>query len=245
MSFELMVAGVAVLAGATAAVAGAGIGSMLVPLLALRVDFKVAVALAAIPHLVGGALRLIPLRRAIDWRLLRTFGLACAATALLGALLSDIVGSRWVTRIFAVLLALAGVLGLTGVGGKWRPGKVEAWIGGALSGLMGGLAGEQGGIRAVALLCFGLPRDAFVATSTAVGVMIDLARVPVYVAIRGHALEPAMPLLLSATGGVVAGTALGIAVLRKIPEKAFGRVVSVVVIVIAILLLVRPPSGGS
>lgn len=73
---------------------------------------------------------------------------------------------------------------------------------------------------AVLALCFGLPRDAFVATSTAVGVMIDLARVPVYVALRGHALEPAMPLLLGATGGVV-------------------------VLVIAILLLVRPPSRGS
>ena len=242
MNFELIVAGVAVLAGATAAVSGAGIGSMLVPLLALRVDFKVAVALAAMPHLVGGAIRLIPLRRAIDWRLLRTFGLACAAAALVGALLSSVVGSLWVTRIFAVLLALAGVLGLTGIGDRWRLGKAGAWVGGAVSGLAGGLAGEQGGIRAVALLRFGLPRDAFVATSTAVGVMIDLARTPVYVALRGQTLEPAMPLLLSATGGVVAGTALGIAVLRKIPEKAFGRVVSFIVLVIAILLLARPPS---
>lgn len=46
---------------------------------------------------------------------------------------------------------------------------------------------------------------------------------------------------LGTTGGVVAGTALGIAVLRKIPEKAFGRSVSFIVLVIAILLLVRPP----
>ena len=67
MTELLILACVAVLAGATAAMAGAGVGSMLTPLLALRLDFKVAVALVAIPHLLGGVIRAIRLRREIDW----------------------------------------------------------------------------------------------------------------------------------------------------------------------------------
>lgn len=243
MSFELVLAVVAVFAGVTAAIAGAGIGSMLIPLLALRVDFKVAVALAALPHLVGAALRLIPLRRALDRRILRSFGVACAAAALVGALLSGVVGHLWLTRTFAVLLVIAGALGLTGLGEQLRLGEVGSWAAGALSGFTGGLVGEQGGIRAVALLRFELTRDAFVATSTAVALVIDLVRAPVYLVLRGHQLVPEMTLLLLATGGVVAGTAVGLVLLRRIPERAFKRVVSFIVLVIGALLFVRPPSS--
>jgi hypothetical protein len=53
MSFALLVAAVAVIGGGMTAVAGPGTGSTLVPLFALRIDFKLAVAAAALPHLVG------------------------------------------------------------------------------------------------------------------------------------------------------------------------------------------------
>ena len=44
-------------AGAIAAVAGFGIGSLMTPLLAFVVGMKLAVAIVSIPHLVGTALR--------------------------------------------------------------------------------------------------------------------------------------------------------------------------------------------
>jgi uncharacterized membrane protein YfcA len=48
--FGLVVALVGLVVGGLAALSGAGIGSTLVPLLALHVDFKVAVAAAAVSH---------------------------------------------------------------------------------------------------------------------------------------------------------------------------------------------------
>ncbi len=66
MLFALVVLAVGVIGGAMAAVAGAGIGSTLVPLLALRMEFKLAVAAAALPHLAGGLVRAVQLRRSID-----------------------------------------------------------------------------------------------------------------------------------------------------------------------------------
>jgi uncharacterized membrane protein YfcA len=56
-----------------------------------------------------------------------------------------------------------------------------AWIAGALSGLLGGLVGNQGGLRSAALLGFDLSKRSFVATATAVGLLVDGARMPVYV----------------------------------------------------------------
>jgi uncharacterized membrane protein YfcA len=65
------VAVIAVVAGAIAAVAGFGIGSLLTPLLALQTGTKLAVAAIAVPHLAGTALRFWRLRRHVDRRVLR------------------------------------------------------------------------------------------------------------------------------------------------------------------------------
>jgi uncharacterized protein len=48
---------VALVAGATAAVVGFGIGSLLTPLLAAHVGTNLAIAAVVMPHLAGGLLR--------------------------------------------------------------------------------------------------------------------------------------------------------------------------------------------
>ena len=53
-SFLVLVAAVAVLAGAIASVSGFGIGSLLTPLLGVRVGTKLAVAAVSVPHLNCG-----------------------------------------------------------------------------------------------------------------------------------------------------------------------------------------------
>src|SRR5690349_2002694 len=68
MMFDVAVAGVGVAAGAIASIAGFGIGSLLTPLLALRLGTKVAVAAVAVPHVAGTALRLWRVRTHVDVR---------------------------------------------------------------------------------------------------------------------------------------------------------------------------------
>ena len=80
--FTLLVALVGVLAGGVASIAGFGIGSLLTPLLALRVDTQLAVATVAIPHVVGTVQRLWKLRRHVDRRVLLGFGITSAAGAM-------------------------------------------------------------------------------------------------------------------------------------------------------------------
>ena len=59
-------------------------------------------------------------------------------------------------------------------------GRRAAWIAGVLSGFFGGLVGNQGGIRSAALLSFDMQKEAIVATATAVALIVDGARMPVY-----------------------------------------------------------------
>ena len=217
-------------AAAIAAVTGFGIGSLLTPVLALETGTKLAVAAISIPHLVGTAQRFWILRRSVDRGVLLGFGIASAAGGLLGALVHVWVSSRALSIVFGIVVAMAGVAELTGWMRRVRWGRRSAWIAGALSGALGGVVGNQGGIRTAALLGFAVPKESFVATATAIALLVDGARMPVYLFTERRRLLLIWPIILTACVAVVIGTALGSRVLGRIPESAFRRVIAVLLI---------------
>jgi len=237
--FEAVVAVAAVIAGAIAAVAGFGIGSILTPLLALHFGTKVAVAVAAVPHLIGTIWRFVSLRRHVDRTVLIRFGILSAAGGLIGALLNAKATSGWLTIVFAALLLFAGITGITGIAERMRFGRKTAWSAGALSGLFGGLVGNQGGIHSAALLGFDIPKESFVATATAIALVVDAARLPVYVWTEHQKMFAAWPLMMIATVGVLAGTIGGVRLLRRIPERIFRRAVATLILALGVYMLIR------
>jgi uncharacterized membrane protein YfcA len=230
-------AGVALVAGAIAAVAGFGIGSLVTPALALSVGTKVAVILVALPHLVATAYRLWLLRSHVDRGVLISFGLASAAGGLVGAILHGLVSGPALSIVLGALLVLAGLLELTGIGRRLVLSGPLAVGAGGLSGLFGGLVGNQGGIRSAALLRFNLAGPALVATSTAVGVLVDLARVPVYVATGWSDLVANWPLVVLLSLAVLAGTVLGAPILRRLPERRFRQLLALLLVGLGVLLV--------
>ena len=235
---EAVAAAVAVLAGAIAAVAGFGIGSLLTPVLAVALDTKTAVAAVSVPHLTATALRLWRLRGDVDRDVLVGFGLASAVGGLAGALLHARAESLSLRITFGALLLLAAASELTGLMRRVHLGRPAAAAAGALSGALGGLVGNQGGIRTAALLGFRVPPVAFVATATAVAIIVDLARMPVYLVVEGEALrELARPIGLMCAGAVV-GTLAGERLLRRVPERLFRRMVAVLLAALGTWMLV-------
>lgn len=233
--FETLIAVAAFAGGIVASLAGFGIGSLITPILAMRYGMKLAVAMVAIPHVLGTALRFWFLRRALDRRVLLTFGVTSALGGLTGAVLHSWIEGRVLAYILAALLIFAGVTGLLGV--QLRFGRAGAWVAGALSGLLGGLVGNQGGIRAGAMLGFDVPKEAFVATATAVALLIDGARVPVYLYTEGAALANVWRIIAIATVAVIIGTTVGRVLLGRIQEATFKRVVSVLILLLGISML--------
>jgi uncharacterized protein len=228
---------VSVVSGATAAVAGFGIGSLLTPLLATRLGAASAIAAVAIPHAAATALRFWRLRRAVEWSVVRSFGLLSAAGGLTGALLYARLSSRILTIVLGALLVATAVAGLTGWATRWYATGTRAAVLGLLSGFFGGIAGNQGGLRAAALLGFGLGPAAYVATSTTVALLVDAARTPIYVWRAGTALvELASPIAV-ATLGVLVGTLLGERLLLGLPVDRFRRIVSALIGLLGLWLL--------
>jgi uncharacterized membrane protein YfcA len=117
-------------------------------------------------------------------------------------------------------------------------GRRSAWVAGALSGALGGMVGNQGGIRTAALLGFDVPKESFVATATAIGLFVDAARLPVYLATEWREIARVWPLVLIATVAVVLGTAVGTRVLGHLPQQAFRRVIGVLLVVLGIAMAV-------
>ena len=234
--FSALVAIIALAAAAIASVTGFGIGSLLTPTLALRTGTKLAVAAISIPHLVGTAQRFWLLRRHVDRRVLFGFGTASALGGLAGALVHASASSRTLSIVFGIFVAVAGVSELTGWMRRVRWGRRSAWVAGATSGALGGMVGNQGGIRTAALLGFDVPKESFVATATAIGLFVDGARMPVYLATEWRDIVGIWPLVLVATIGVVVGTALGARVLGRLPQRLFRRVIAVLLVALGLYM---------
>jgi uncharacterized membrane protein YfcA len=227
---DLLVAAAGLIAGALAAVSGFGIGSLLTPVLALQAGTKVAVAAVAIPHVIGTALRFWLLRRYADWRVVRSFGIASAVGGLTGAVLQTMATSRALSIVFGVLLILAGISELTGWMQRVQWGRTAAWVAGTISGVLGGLVGNQGGIRSAALLGYDVPKEAFVATATAIALFVDAARLPIYLVTEGREIERIWPQVLLAVAGVIVGTLVGRHILSRLSQSVFRRMIALLLI---------------
>jgi uncharacterized protein len=239
MLFLAVVFVAGILSGATAAIAGFGIGSLMTPLLAARLGVPLAVAAVSIPHAIATAVRAWRLRRAIAWPVVRSFGVLSAAGGLIGALLYARIGSRLLEITLGLLLLATALAALSDWTRKWKPRGAVAQSLGFLSGLFGGMAGNQGGLRAAALLTFSLTPAAFVATSTAVGLAIDAARMPIYVWRAGSSLLTVLAPISVATVGVLIGTLFGERLLFGLSEEKFRKVVGILIAVLGLWLILK------
>jgi uncharacterized membrane protein YfcA len=231
---------VALLAGGTASIVGFGIGSLLTPLLATELGTELAIAAVALPHLAGSLLRGWRLRESVDGSVLVRFGILSAVGGLIGALAFARLAPELLTRLLGLLLVLTATAGITRWSERWSPKGALVWVLGGLSGFFGGVVGNQGGLRAAALSAFALSPTAFVATSTAIGVAIDLVRTPVYLVRQGANLTQQWPLVAMCVAGVLVGTLLGERLLLGLSRERFRTVVSVAIGILGLWFLLGP-----
>ena len=218
---------------------------MLTPLLMLSMPTAHAVAVLAIPHAWATALRLIRLRRDVHPQTFKQFGIASALGGLAGATLQSRLGSPLLTIVLASLLVIAGAAELTRR--RVPLPRTRGWrlVGGVLSGLFGGLVGNQGGIRAAALLGFDLPPRQLVATATASALLVDAARVPIYLSSFGPVITDAAPLLIVVSAGVTIGTFLGVPILGRVTEATYRRLVGALLLLLGLSLFAVASACGA
>jgi uncharacterized membrane protein YfcA len=94
------------------------------------------------------------------------------------------------------------------------------------------------------MLGFEIDKRQFVATTTAVALLIDAARVPVFVAVQHEELVTLWWIIAISTIGVVAGTLFGETLLARVPDRRFRLVVGVLLLALGVSFLIGPSADG-
>ena len=192
----LLVGLIALLASGLTFVSGFGLGTLLLPAFGAFLPLEHAVALTGVVHVLNGLFKLSLVGLHIQWRIFLRFGVPAAIAAVLGAeLLLSLSNAavlaewHWASRTAQVtpVKLVVGLLLCAFAAIELRPSLRSMtfpprylMLGGVLSGFFGGLSGLQGALRSAFLVRAGLEPRAYVATGSAIGVLIDLSRLPVY-----------------------------------------------------------------
>ena len=231
---------------------GFGLGTLLLAVMSLYFPVEAAVALTAIVHFSNNLFKIGLIGRHLVKRLVLWFGLPALLAAVAGAWLlkqleelAPLFSYQLASASFTVdplsltiglLLIVFAILDELPLWSKLEGNRAQMAGGGMLSGFFGGLSGHQGALRSLFLVHAKLSKEAYVATGTAIALLVDAARLPVYFA-GGMVVEAAhTPSLVAAVLAALAGAVLGRQLLKKVTFKFLQRLIMVLLIAIGLLL---------
>ena len=232
---------------------GFGLGTILLPVLALFFPIEVAIALTGVVHFFNNMFKLTLVGRNANKKVLLYFGVPAVIAAFLGALvlvnITDLptlyeyqIGDRNfeitpVNLIIAVVLIAFAIIELLPFIKKLKFDTKHLPFGGILSGFFGGLSGHQGALRSAFLINSGLTKEAFIGTAVVISSFVDFTRLSVYsTRILDAGLKDNLPLIISATSSAIIGAFIGNKLLKKVTLDFIQKLVAVLLIVISVAL---------
>lgn len=200
---------------------------------------ELAIALTGFVHFVNSALK-SALNRSVNWKIVLVFGLPSLLAAVIGSVLLTSLSNKTLilfdltetllTRPVSLLKFIIGffmmsfsILELTL---KGKSSALPLWLGGALSGFMGGLSGHQGALRSVFLMNRVGEVSAFVSTAAFIGLMTDVSRNSIYLVTLNWGTVD-IPQLVLTVIAAAAGVLIGTRLLKKITFGFIQTVVSI------------------
>lgn len=245
----LLVCSVALAVAALTFFSGFGLGTLLMPAFAVFFPLPAAIAATAVVHLANNIFKLGLVGKWAHWPTVLRFGIPAAIASIAGAFLLEFVAdipalavydlggsTRRITAAKVVVAAIIAGFAALELSPRFRDlafPKAYIPLGGLLSGFFGGLSGIQGALRAAFLIRAGLTRDGFIGTGVVCAVVIDLARVPVYLDRFATLPSRTFGLIAAASVCAFAGSILGSKLVRKVTMRGLQRLVAAMLIVMA------------
>jgi uncharacterized membrane protein YfcA len=218
---------------------GFGLSTLLMPVFALFFPLPVAIAAAAIVHLVSNLFKFYLFKRNIDWPTVFKFGIPAMFAAVIGSLLltnisaDEMLLARIIGGliIFFALFELLPVLKKIMIPIKWLS------FGGLISGFFGGLSGHQGAIRSAFLLKTQNSKDTYIATGVTIAIMVDINRLLIYgtstISFTDNSISTA---LLVAVGASLLGIFVSNKFYKKINFNFIQNLVGALLLLIGVLV---------
>lgn len=250
----LVVSFAALFASALTLFSGFGLGTLLMPVVAIFFPIEIAIGITAIVHLANNFFKVVLLGKKASVSVVARFGVPAIVFAFLGAALLG-----WLANIpplftysafgeqflMMPIKLIVGVLILVFVALELSPkfSKLSIDIkylpfGGMISGFFGGLSGHQGAFRSMFLIKAGLSKEEFIATGVILAVLVDLSRLTIY----GWEISSARAqldwmLIGSACFAAFAGAYFGAKLVKKITIRSIQLFVSTMLAVVAVGLI--------
>jgi uncharacterized membrane protein YfcA len=232
---------------------GFGLGTLLLPVMALFFPLELAIALTAVVHALNNLFKFYLLGRHADKDAVLRFGVPAILSALAGAwsllwlskLTPLFTYQAWghTLNVMPVKLVVACLM-VCFAGFELAPPQAGISLdrkylplGGILSGFFGGLSGHQGALRSAFLLKAGLSPQSFIATGVVIALLVDIPRLAVY-GLNMHllALEQTNLLLAAAVGAAFAGACLGNLLIKRMTLRYLQVLVALMLLGIAVAL---------
>lgn len=251
---SIIVPACALLASMLTLFSGFGLGTLLMPVVALFFPLEVAIALTAVVHLANNVFKAAMLGKHADRAVLLAFGVPSLLAALAGAwvlaALADL-PPLFRYRLFDTgqavhpvklaigsLILVFAVLEMSPRFARLSVPKRFLPLGGLLSGFFGGLSGHQGALRSLFLVKAGLGKEAYLGTGVMVALAVDVSRLGVYAGAMGEqAAAIDWGLAASASVAAFAGAFLGTRLLHKVTLVAVQRLVAGLLFVVGLGLV--------
>ena len=217
---------------------GFGLGTILMPVLALFYPVPLAVALTALVHFLNNIFKLATLYRYINVKVGLQFGLPALLAAIGGAwLLTTISFSN---KMVGLLLILFACLELFHLFKKIKISDKHLWAGGLLSGFFGGLSGHQGAFRSAFLLHTNLSSQSFIATNAFIASLVDSSRLLVYgLNLRFLLQELEASMMITSVLAAFLGVIIGKHFLKKITIQFIHYLVATMLFALGLLLVFK------
>lgn len=228
---------------------GFGLGTILMPIMAIFFPLPLAISITAVVHLFHSLLRTALLWSKINWKIAFRFGGPAVLAAIPGALLLQKLSSlrpiaiyawgkiSWLHLLIGSCLILLGTMEIR----KKGFGKKYLFYGGLLSGFFGGFTGNQGAFRSAFLMRFDLGKEAFVGTSALISIIVDLVRLAFYGIAFKSLVTGAnfLPLAVAVVSALIA-VGFGMIWLQKVTFKLIQKCVIILLYVLGILIALAP-----
>lgn len=203
---------------------GFGASTILLPLALLYFDFKTALTLTAFFHLFGTLCRSYFFRAGLNKKILLQFGLSSVIFGVIGAYFASSLTQTLLKGLLGIFLVLYGALSLFQNRLRLQATTTNLLFGGSLSGFLAGLIGTGGAIRATFLSALKSNKKEYLATTAVVALVVDLTRIPVYLA-SGFLSASYLLWLLPLSATAVLATYLGKRLALFLPTQLFEKLI--------------------
>jgi uncharacterized protein len=219
------------------AIAGFGSSTIFLPFALFFVDFQTALILVAISHLFGNLGRINFFKQGLDKKIIATFGIPSILFSFLGASIVGILSQDILKIILGIFLIITSVLFLVRPSLKVPTHRSVVITGGGISGLITGLVGTGGALRATFLTGFNLEKTKYIATAAVIAMGTDATRIPLYVS-HGFLLQQYYYYIPILAVTAIGGSYVGKKIVGKIDQNKFRKIVLVAIILVSINFII-------